>query len=160
VLARDVHVRGTFAACNKTYNTSSGVVIDTAAGIQQYPIGGNGDLAVTGYDNAVHPATAETNTGNYAVLYRTHLATSASNGQDMGFLITPRGGQWCGAVFAESGILAGGKFLIPSNEGTFSDETEAAVEGEYSPGAGFTVWLQFMPVAATAMPVRVMAVPY
>jgi len=160
VLARDSHVRATFAACNKIYNSSNSVVIDTAAGIQQYPIGGNGDVDVIGYDNAVHPPTAQTNSGNYAVLYKTHLSTSASDGQDLGFLINPRGGGWCGAVFAESGILAGGKFVIPSDGGIFSDETEAAVEGEYSPGAGFTVWLQFMPVAAASMPVRVVAVPY
>jgi hypothetical protein len=58
------------------------------------------------------------------------------------------------------GLLSGGKFLIPSGSGSFSDETEAAVEGRYSPGTGATIWLQFMPTGASAFPVRLMAVPH
>ncbi len=160
VLARDSHVRGTFASCNKIYDTGTGVVIDTASGIQQYPIGGNNDTAVTGFDNAVTSPTAETDGGNYGLFYRTHLSTSASNGQKLAFLITPRAGAWGGAVNAEAGLLTGGKFLIPPGTTTFSDEGTAAVEGEYNPGSGFTVWMQFMPTAGISMPVRVMAVPY
>lgn len=160
VLARDSHVRGTFSSNSKTYDTSSGVVIDTASGIQQYPIGGNDDVSVTGFDYAVHPATAVTNGGNYGLLYRTHLSVSASDHQDLALLITPRAGSWGGAVYVDPGLQAGGKFLIPSGSGTFSDETEAAVEGEYNPGTGITVWLQFMPTAASSFPVRMMTVPY
>lgn len=160
VLPRDTHIRGTMEACNKIFNTATNVVIDTASGIQQYPIGGNDDLQVTGYDNSVQPPTAVTNNGNYGLLYRIHMQTSASDGQDMAFLMTPRSGSWGGAVYAEAGLLAGGYFFCPSGTGTFSDETEAAVEGEYSPGSGLTVWLQFMPTSGSSFPIRMMAVPY
>ncbi|HZV36952.1 MAG TPA: hypothetical protein VFB72_20415 [Verrucomicrobiae bacterium] len=160
LLARDVHERGTFSYCNKTDDTTSGEVIDTAAGIQQFPIGGNDDSDITGHDNSVSPPTSETDSGNYGVLYRMHLSTSASDGQSLGVVITPRAGNWGGAVYAESGILSGGKFLIPPSTTVFSDESEAAVEGEYNPGSGFTVWLQFMPTAASSFPVRFMTVPY
>lgn len=160
VLARDTHERGTFASCNKIYDSATNVVIDTAGGIVQYPIGGNDDTYITGFDNAVSPPTAETDGGNYGVLYRSHLQTSASDGQSLGIVMTPRSGGWGGAVYAESGILPGGRFLLPSGTGTFSDETECTVEGEYNPGTGFTVWLQFMPTAASSFPIRAMAVPY
>lgn len=160
VLARDTHVRGTFSSCNKIYDTGSGIVIDTAGGIKQYPIGGNDDAAVTGFDNAVSTPTAETDSGNYGLLYRIHMSTSASDSRKLAFLITPRAGSWGGAVSAEAGILAGGKFLIPAGTGTFSDETKAAVEGEYNPGSGFTAWAQFMPTAGVSFPVRMLAVPY
>jgi len=135
-------------------------VINTTGGIQQFPIGGNDDTSITGYDNSVSPPTSETDSGNYGVLYRMHLSTQASDGQSLGFLITPRAGAWGGAVYAEAGILAGGYFLIPPSTTTFSSESEAAVEGEYNPGSGFTVWLQFMPTAGVSFPVRMMAVPY
>ena len=160
VLARDTHERGTFASCNKIYDSATNVVIDTAGGIVQFPIGGNDDTYVTGFDNAVSPPTAETDGGNYGVLYRSHLQTSSSDGQQLGFVMTPRSGGWGGAIFAESGILPGGKFLIPAGSGTFSDESECTVEGEYNSGTGFTVWLQFMPTAASSFPIRMMAVPY
>jgi hypothetical protein len=160
LLARDSHERGTFSSCNKIYDSATNVVIDTAGGIVQYPIAGNDDTYVTGYDYAVSPPTAETDGGNYGVLYRSHLQTSASDGQSLGFVMTPRSGGWGGAVYAESGILPGGKFLIPAGSGTFSDESECTVEGEYNPGSGYTVWLQFMPTAASSFPIRMMAVPY
>jgi hypothetical protein len=160
LLARDSHERGTFSYCNKVDDTTSGEVIDTAAGIKQFPIGGNDDSIITGYDNSVSPPTSETNPGNYGVLYRMHLSTSASDGQSLGVVITPRAGAWGGAVSAESGILSGGKFLIPPTTTTFSDESECAVEGEYNPGSVFTVWVQFMPTAAVSFPVRFLTVPY
>jgi hypothetical protein len=160
IASRDTHVRGTFGNCNKIYDTATNVVIDTAGGIQQFPVAGNADTYVTGYDNAVAPPTQETDGGNYGVLYRMHLSTSATDGQKLGFLVTSRSGNWGGAVYAMPGLLSGGKFLIPSGSGSFSDESEAAVEGRYSPGAGATIWLQFMPTGASAFPVRLMAVPH
>ncbi len=160
VLARDTHKRGTFIYSDKTYDTAAGVVVDTAAGIQQFPLGGNSDVFVTGYDYAVAVPTAETNVGNYGVLYRLHLATASSDGRNVGLLINPRAGAWGGAIWLPPGLLAGGKFLIPDSTVMLSDNTKAAVAGKYSPGAGTTVWAQFMPTSASAFPVRFVAVPY
>jgi hypothetical protein len=160
VLARDGHERGTFAACNKTYDTTAGVVIDTAAGIQQFPIAGNSDAYVTGYDNSVFPPTAETNSGNYGLLYDLQLNTSASDGRALGILLTPRSGTWGGAVNANPGLMPGGSFVIPSGGVTISSTTNAAVAGEYFPNQGQTVTLQFMPTGASSFPVRLMTVPF
>lgn len=161
VLSRDNHERGTFASCNKIYRTDSEYACDTAGGIAQFPIGGADDASVTGYDNAVSPPTAETNEGNFGVLYRIRMACSKSDGRNLGFLIAPRAGPWCGAVSADRGILAGGNFIIPADGKSFSSKSLAAVEGKYAPSSsGSRVWLQFMPTAGAAFPVRVMAVPY
>ncbi len=160
VAARDTHKRGTFIYSDKTYDTSAGVVVDTADGIQQFPLGGNSDTFVTGYDYAVAWPTAETNSGNYGVLYRMHLATSSSDGRNFGLLINPRAGGWGGAIWLPPGLLAGGKFLVPGSTVMLSDATKAAVAGIYNTGAGATVWAQFMPTAASAFPVRFVAVPY
>jgi hypothetical protein len=161
VAARDTHVRGTFIYTDKVYDTTTGVVVDTAAGIQQFPVGGNADTFVTGYDYAVATPTAETNTGNYGVLYRMHLATSCSDGRNFGLLINPRAGAWGGAIWLPPGLLAGGKFLVPDSTVMLSDSTQAAVAGKYNTGTGgATVWNQFMPTAASAFPVRFVAVPY
>lgn len=160
VAARDTHKRGTFIYTDKTYDTSTGVVVDTAAGIQQFPIGGNSDVFVTGYDYAVATPTAETNSGNYGVLYRMHVATSSTDGRNLGLVINPRAGAWGGAIWLPPGLLTGGKFLVPGSTVTLSDSTKAAVAGKYSPGTGTTVWNQFMPTSGSALPVRFVAVPY
>ncbi len=94
------------------------------------------------------------------MLYRIHMACSNSDGRNMGFLIAPRAGHWSGAVFAESGILSGGDFVIPSDGGTVSRKAEASVEGKYNPRASSPIWLQFMPTAGSSFPVRAVAVPY
>jgi len=161
VAARDVHKRGTFIYSDKTYDSAAGVTVDTAAGIQQFPLGGNSDVFVTGHDYAVAVPTPETNTGNYGVLYRIHVATSCSDGRNFGVLINPRAGAWGGAIWTPPGLLAGGKFLVPASTVTLSDSTKAAVAGKYYTGAGgATVWAQFMPTAASAFPVRFVVVPY
>ena len=160
VLARDSHVRGTFTACNKNYDTAASVLLNTTAGIQQFPIAGSSDAFVTGYDNAVSPPTAQTNSGNYGVFYNIQLNTSASDGRALGILINPQGGAWSGAANAGPGILPGGNFIIPTNGLTISAATNAAVAGEYFPNGGATVQLQFMPTGASSFPVYVMTVPY
>ena len=160
VAARDTHKRGTFIYSDKIYDTAAGVVVDTAAGIQQFPVGGNSDVFVTGYDYAVAVPTAETNSGNYGVLYRMHLATAGSDGRSLGVLINPRAGAWGGAIWTPPGLLAGGKFLVPDSTVMLSDTSKTAVAGKYSPGVGTTLWNQFMPTAASAFPVRFVAVPY
>lgn len=160
VAARDTHVRGTFALCNKVYDTTNGFVMDTFDGIQQFPIGGNSDAFVEGVDNAVSPATAEVNSGNYGVLYRMHLETVCSDGRNFGILINPRSGGWGGATWLPGGYLAGGKFLIPDSTVMLSDSTKAAVAAKYSTGIGAQVWMQFMPTGGSAFPVRLVSVPY
>jgi hypothetical protein len=159
LLARDTHKRGTFAYADKVYDTISGEVIDTAEGIQSFPIAGGtaNDSNGTGVD--VTDSTPMTNLGNYGVLYKIHLASGYSDSQNLGFLINPRGGGWGGAVWAMPGLLAGGKFLIPPTSGTTSDNTKGSVEGKYSSAYG-APWLQFMPTGGSAFPVRFMAVPY
>ncbi|MDQ6663423.1 MAG: hypothetical protein M3Z23_03415, partial [Acidobacteriota bacterium] len=94
------------------------------------------------------------------ILYRIHIATQASDGQNFGMLINPRGGAWAGAVKASKGLLPGGVFLLPAGTGSVSGNTQAAVEGEYSPGAGLTVWLRWMATGGTSLPVRFVAAPF
>lgn len=160
VAARDSHVRGTFAYCDKIYDNSAGYVVDTVDGIQQFPLGGNSDTFVQGLDNAVNPPTSETNIGNYGVLYRMHVATACSDGRNFGILLNPRAGAWGGATWAPGGFLPGGKFLIPDTTIMLSDPTKAAVAGKYNTGSGATFWMQFMPTGASAFPLRLVSVPY
>lgn len=159
--ARDVHVRGTFAYCNKVYDTTNTYVFDTADGIQQFPIGGNSDTFVQGVDNAVSPATAEVNSGNYGVLYRMHLETVCSDGRNFGLVVNPRSGSWGSAAWVPGGYLAGGKFLVPDSTVMLADSTKAAVVAKYNTGVGGAqVWMQIMPTGGSALPVRLVAVPY
>lgn len=161
VLSRDTHQRGTFPYADKIYDTASGVTIDTAGDIQQFPIAGNtmNDANAVGTDDT--DGSSQTLSGNYGILYRIHLNTVSSDGRNIGFLINPRAGGWGGAVWAmPGGLLAGGKFLIPAGSGSSSDNTKGSVEGRYSPGAGLTVWLQFLPVGGASFPVRAVATPH
>ena len=160
VLNKDTHQRGTFPNANKIYDTAAGVTIDTAGGMQQFPVAANSpnDPAAVGTDAT--DSTAVTLSGNYGVLYLMHLSTSASNAQNLGFLINPRGGAWAGALNAAAGITPGGVFLIPPSTGSVSSNAYAALAGEYSPGAGTTVWLQFMPTGSASLPLRFVATPF
>lgn len=160
VLARDIHDRGTFAHCDKLYDPSDNTIIDTAGGIRQFPIGGDGDVYVTGFDNAVFPPVAAINDGNYGVLYTIKLNTASSDSRALALLISPRGGPWCGAVNAAPGMLPGGAFVIPSNGRFVSRPSRGAIEGEYYPGVQKNVWFQFMPTGASSFPVYVMTVPF
>lgn len=157
-LARDSHQRGTFPYSDKIYDTAS-YTIDTAQGIQQFPLAGNttNDSNATGTDQT--DGTSMTLAGNYGVNYRMHLASSYSDGKKLGFLINPRAGGWGGAIWAMPGVLAGGKFLIPDGSGTSSDNTKGSVAGKYQ--SGHTApWFQFMPTGGSSFPVRFVAVPY
>ena len=89
--ARDAHQRGTFPFADKIYDTAVGVTVDTADGIQQLPmIGGTvNDTWAIGTD--VTDGSSQTLSGNYGILYRMHLTTSATDGQKFGFLFNPRG---------------------------------------------------------------------
>lgn len=160
LLARDTHQRGTFPNCDKVYDTASGVVVDTAADIQQFPLGAGSanDAAAVGVDAT--DGSAQTLAGNYGVLYRMHLATASSDGRNLGYLINPRGGAWGGAQWALNGVTPGGKILVPTGTGLTSDSTKGTVCGKWSPGAGLTVWCQFMPTGGSAFPLRFVAVPY
>jgi hypothetical protein len=160
VLARDIHDRGTFAHCDKLYAPSDGAIIDTADGVREFPIGGDGDIYVTGFDNAAVPPIAVTNEGNYGVLYTIHLNTASKDSRALALLISPRGGAWCGAVNTAQGLLPGGAFIIPSNGKAISNPSRAAIAGEYSPDRQSDVWLQFMPAGASSFPVYVMTVPF
>jgi hypothetical protein len=158
VLARDTHERGTFASCNKLYDTTA--TVNTTGGIQQFPVAGNGDAFATGFDNAVSPPTAETDDGNYGVLYKIQLALASGDGRALGLLLNPRGGEWCGAASLPPGLFPGGQFLVPANEATLSDDTEAVIAGGYSPGSGTNIPMLFMPTGAASFPLRMMTVPY
>ena len=160
LLARDTHVRGTFAACNKTCASLPGVVINTTAGAQQFSIAGTGDPTVTGFDNSVAPPTAVSDGGNYGVLYTFQLTTAASDAHGLALLLNPRGGSWTGAVNGDPGILPGGDFLVPAGGVSLSANTSAAVAGEYYPNGGLIVHFQFMPTGAAALPVSLLTVPY
>ncbi len=162
VATRDVsHQRGTFPYADKIYDTASGVIIDTIDGIAQLPIAGDtaNDLNAVGIDDT--DGSTQELVGNYGVLYRMHLSTNSGDGQNLGFLLNPRGGQWGGAVWAmPGGLLAGGKFLIPPTSASTGDNTKGAVEGRYSPGSGLNVWLQFMPTGGSSFPLRLVTVPH
>ena len=160
VLTRDSHERGTFASCNKIYATGSGVTVNTTGGIKQFPVAGNGDNFITGFDNAVTPPTAETDGGNYGVLYEIQLALVSGDGRANGFMINPRGGAWCGAVNLPAGLFPGGAFLVPAGGGALSDDTQAVIAGGYNAGSGTNISWQFMPTGGSSFPVRVLTVPY
>jgi hypothetical protein len=163
VATRDVsHQRGTFPNADKVYDTASGVTIDTADGIQQFPLAGGTTNDTNAVGTDATDGSSQTLIGNYAVLYRMHLATIASDSANMGFLLNPRGGQWGGAVWAmPGGLLAGGKFLIPAASASTGDNTKGAVDGRYSPGTGGTnIWAQFMPTGGSAFPLRYTIVPH
>lgn len=161
VATRDSHNRGTFPNAEKTYDTASGVTVDTADGIQQFPLAGNTTNDTNAVGTDVTDGTSQTLGGNYAILYRMHLATSATDSQNMGFLFNPRGGQWGGAVWAMSGgLLTGGKFLIPASSASTGDNTKAALEGRYSPGSGTNIWAQWMPTGGSSFPLRYVIVPH
>ncbi len=158
VAARDTHQRGSFPQADKIYDAAD--VTDTAAGIQQFPLAGNtpNDRNAQGIDQT--DGSCVNLSGNYGILYRIHITTQASDGQNFGMLINPRGGPWAGAVKASKGLLPGGVFLLPAGTGSVSGNTQAAVEGEYSPGAGLTVWLRWMATGGTSLPVRFVAAPF
>lgn len=158
VLARDSHVRGTFASCNKSYATTA--TVNTTGGIKQFPIAGDSDAYITGNDNAVSPPTAVTDDGNYGVLYEIQMALSSGDGRSFGFVLNPRGGAWNGAVGAQAGLFPGGQFLVPAGGGTLSDDTEAVIACGYEPGSGTNVSLEFMPTGGSSFPVLMTAVPY
>ncbi len=160
LLSRDSHVRGTFSYADKVYDSASGVTIDTADGIQQFPIAGGTTNDSNAIGTDVTDGSSVTNSGNYGVLYRIHLNVDASDGQNQGFLINPRAGQWGGAVWAVADLLAGGKFLIPPTSSSTGDNTKGAVEGRYDPGSTPSPWLQFMPTGGSSFPVRFVIVPH
>jgi hypothetical protein len=161
VLTRDAsHQRGTCPNADKVYDTASGTVIDTSAGIQQLPIAGNTANDSNAVCTDATDSSQQTISGNYGVLYRMHINTSSTDGKNLSFLLNPRGGQWGGAVNALAGITPGGIFLIPSASGSTGDNTKGAVEGKYSPGSALTAWVQFMPTGGSAFPLRYVAVPY
>lgn len=166
VLARDGHDRGTFDHADKVYDTASGVEIDLLDGIASFPIGGNttNDTDATGWDNAVATPTAETIQGNYGVLYKMHLTTDDDDGSydGMGLCVNPRGGTWAGSARVMAGVVptTNSTPLLPATTGTEGSNAKCVVEGRYTPGAGLTVWQQFMPSGGAALPVRVVAVPY
>ena len=162
VLARDVHDRGTFEYADKIYDTSVGAVIDTAAGIQQFSVGGwSGsayDTIVSGVD--VPTGSIEQLDGNIGVLYRMHLATSATDSQNLGFVINPRGGWWGSSVKSLLGLMSQSATNCPTTGGGMSDNTKACVMNRYTPGGGLNVWVQFMITASANAPVRFIAVPH
>jgi hypothetical protein len=161
VPSRDAsHQRGTFPHADKVYDTATGVTIDTAVGVQQLPLAGGttNDTNAVGTDQT--DSSSQTLTGNYGILYRMHLATSATDSNKMGFLWNPRGGQWGGAAFAMGGDFAQATFLVPTGSGSTGDNTKGAVDNRYAPSTGLTVWAQWMPTGGSALPLRFLAVPY
>jgi hypothetical protein len=160
VAARDTHNRGTFPNADKVYDTASGVVIDTAAGPQSFPVAGGTATDAKAAGTDVTDGTAQLLGGNYGILYRMHLSTSSTDGKNLGFLINPRGGAWGGALFAAPGITPGGKILIPDTTGSINVNTNAGVAAKYAPGTSFSVWAQFMPTGGSSFPVKFVAVPY
>ncbi len=162
VLPRDVHDRGTFPNADKIYDTSSGVFINTVDGVQQFPLNSNSasDPNAVGTD-ATDGSAAELH-GNIGVLYRIHLQTDSDDGQNLGFLLNPRGGYWGTAVnvSSASNLLPGGIFLCPASQEGTADNTKGVVQGRYSPGGGLATWMQWMMSGGSNAPVRVIAVPH
>lgn len=160
VLARDIHDRGTFEHCNKDCSTAAGMIVNTAQGLHQFPIGGNGDLYVKGRDNSVFPPIPVADDGNYGVLYTVNMNVKGDDIGRLALLLSPQGGSWCGAVKAVPGLLPGGVFFVPSNERSISDPSSAVVEGEYFPRVLKSIGFQFMPSGGSSFPVYVLTVPF
>lgn len=160
VLPRDVHDRGTFPYSDKIYDTPAGYFINTVDGVQQFPLNSDSasDPNLLGVD-ATDGTPMELH-GNIGMVYRIHLNLLSGDGQNLGFLLNPRGGYWGTAVNASPGLLPGGIFLCPASQEGISSNTQAVVEGRYSPGGGLSTWLQWMMSGGSNAPVRVLAVPH
>lgn len=168
LLSQDTHQRGTCNYSEKVYDTASGITLDTATGVQSYPIGGNttNDANVS---CVTETSSAFTLAGNFGLLYKMHITYQSTDSKKMGVCINPRAGGWGGAVWAcpssdsscGTNQLVGGHFLIPPTSGTSSDNTKCSVAGKYDPGASTkTYWQQFMPTGGSSFPVRQVVVPY
>lgn len=160
VLARDIHDRGTFPNADKVYDTQSGFSIDTANGVQQFTLNASSATDPDSVGVDATDGTPMTLHGNIGVLYRVHLLANSSDGQNIGFVLNPRGGYWGTAVNVAPGLLPGGVFLCPAASEGFSDNTKACVEGRYSPGGGANPWMQWMMTGGSNAPVRFIAVPH
>lgn len=165
VAARDSHVRGTFSYAEKVYDSSTGITIYTSSNIQQLPLAGGttNDSYVTGWDEAVSTPTAETDVGNYGVLYKMHLNYVSDDGRSIGLCYNPRGGSWGGATFDMVGVTpttGNNHFLLPPSTGSESLNTRCVVSGRYNVGAGTVTWAQFMPTGGSAFPLRIVSIPY
>ncbi|HEV2327228.1 MAG TPA: hypothetical protein VGY56_00390 [Verrucomicrobiae bacterium] len=159
VLAGHVHDRGTFEYCNKDCSTTDGN-INLASAPREFPIGGNDDIYVKGWDNSVFPPIAVTNEGNYGVFYTVNLKLNADDSGALALLLSPQGGSWCGAVKAMPGLLPGGMFFVPSNQKSISDPSSAVIVGEYFPRVLKNISFQFMPSGGASFPVYVLTVPF
>ncbi len=160
VLPRDTHQRGTFPNADKVYDTAQGVWIDSTQGVVQLPLAANtiNDPNAQGVDKT--DGTPQNLAGNYGVLYRMHLNIKAPDGKKIGFMMNPRGGTWGGAAYTLAGIFAGGKFLMRRVAGFSGEKSKVAASAKYNPGAGLSVWMQWMPTSASNLPLRFIAVPY
>ena len=160
VLPRDTHQRGTCPNADKVYDTVSGSPIDTAAGIQQFPLAGNTPNDPNAACIDTTDGSSQLLAGNFGVLYRIHLDTVSTDAKNLGFLFNPRGGSWGGAVKTLPGLTPGGVFLVPAAAGMTGDNTKGTVEGKYAPGAGLAPWAQFMPTGGSSFPIRMVVVPF
>lgn len=168
LLAKDTHQRGTCDSNSKSYDTGAGVTLDTATGVQSYPVAGNttNDSAATCMDEA---SNAFNLGGNFGILYKMHITYQSTDTKKYAPCINPRAGSWGGAVWAcpssdtscGTNQLAGGHFLVPPLSGTTSDNSKCTVVGKYDPGVNTeTEWSQFMPTGGSSFPVRFVLIPY
>jgi len=144
-LERDMHGRGTFSKANRQLS----VVFSGNESKKMVIADGEKDKYLVGVD-ALNYNLAETNKGNYGVIYKIRVRA----GSAVGVFLNPRGGIFSGAVKGKDQKV----FLVPLEQERFlKPKDTAAMLGVIDKGeeGEFT----FMPPCASSLPVYFLFVP-
>lgn len=144
-LERDMHGRGTFSKANRQLS----VVFSGNESKKMVIADGEKDKYLVGVD-ALNRNLAETNKGNYGVVYKIRVRA----GSAVGVFLNPRGGIFSGAVKGKDQKV----FLVPLEQERFlKPKDTAAMLGVIDKGeeGEFT----FMPPCASSLPVYFLFVP-
>lgn len=153
-------MRGTFSQ-----SAASSLYTADASGAGQYAlhVDGSGDF-LQGY-SAVDGNTPTVDYGNYGVLYHDAFAvtpSAATTASDFALLLNPRGGSFATAGRVNAGLTPAGLVSIPADQESVSSVNQGVVLGDYGLTAGVTTTatVEWMPAAASNLPVDILVYPY